>query len=304
LVLRCSLLFFVCARALAFEDASQFFVQMQPHAATFGASAEGVYFTGAPRFSSLQCASCHTDGPGQVRLKLGADDPSLFDQGYQPGQTYLFEVELSNETRGLDYGTIGCTEPPGRGDTYPYQQCNSNSFALEIDAFDGPLTNVFCAGSPIAGMCPAAGATDEVIVAPDGDAVFGQRQHAGQMVLRNDALSWHLWWTAPPAGSGALTVYVAAVDGNGGAGTPETDQDPFGDDTVQASFTLREAGQPAPAGTKAGCSISGSPDPGVLLLTIPILWRWRATGCARCWRLFRRRSGSRGRPFSRSRRCG
>jgi hypothetical protein len=276
--LRFSVLLLFAARAFAFEDATQFFAGV-PHAATYGASSEGVYFTGAPRFTSLQCAACHTDGPGQVRLKLGADDPSVFDAGWLPGVTYLFEVELSGETRGLEYASVGCTEPPGPRDTYPYQQCNSNSFALEIDASDGPLAGqgVFCAGPPVAGMCPAASATaDEVIVSPDSDAVFGLRQHAAsqpQVVLRNDPTSWHFWWTAPPAGTGTLTVYVAAVDGNGGDGTVTNDQDPFGDDTVQASFTLREAGAPPPRTTSAGCEIGTCPS-GVtpLLLTLGLCW--------------------------------
>src|SRR6202035_2581740 len=64
--------------AHAFADSSQFFVQKtNPHAATFGASAEGVYFTGAPRFASLNCQSCHAGGPGLVGLRLGASDPAL-----------------------------------------------------------------------------------------------------------------------------------------------------------------------------------------------------------------------------------
>jgi hypothetical protein len=281
--LRFSLLLLFAARAFAFEDATQFFASV-PHAATFGASSEGVYFTGAPRFSSLQCATCHTDGPGQVRLKLGADDPSLFDAGYVPGTTYLLEVEVLGETRGLDYSSVGCTEPPGPRDTFQYQQCNSNSFALEIDAFDGPLAGqgVFCSGAPVAGMCPAANAqSDEVVVAPDGDAVFAQRQHSATqsyLVLRNDPTSWHLWWTAPAAGTGALTVYLAAVDGNGGDGTATNDQDPFNDDTVQAQFTLQESGAPPPAGTSAGCDV-GAGGAGASALWLPLLW-----GFARCRR--------------------
>jgi len=293
---------FFATRAFAFEDATQFFTTIA-HSATFGASGEGVYFTGAPRFSSLQCATCHTDGPGQVRLRLGADDPSIFDAGYVAGTTYLLEVEISGETRGLEYASVGCTEPPGPRDTYPYQQCNSNSFALEIDAFDGPLAGmgVFCAGPPVAGMCPAAnGQNDEVIVAPDGDAVFARRQHSSaqpHVVLRNDPTSWHLWWTAPAAGTGAVTVYVAAVDGNGGDGTAKNDQDPYGDDTVQAQFTLREAGAAPPPGTSAGCDVSAG------AATTPALWLPLVFGFARRWRLFRRRNGSRGRPSWRSPRC-
>ncbi len=272
--------------ASAFEDPTQFFVQSTPHAASYGASSEGVYFTGSPRFVSLNCSSCHTDGPGVVRLKLGADHPELFTNGYIPGQTYLFEVELFAESKGLEYSTVGCTEPPGKDDKYTYVQCNSNSFALEVDLAGGPPlsgSNVFCAEAPLNGVCPAPNFTsDEVMVAPDGDAVFAQRQYSDaslQMVRRNDATDWHLWWTAPPAGAGALTIFVAAVDGNGGSGTVANDQDPYGDDTVQASFTIREGGAPAPPGTHAGCDVGATSsrmiDPSLLLVALLVLLRRR-----------------------------
>ena len=251
------LLLLLVAPASAFEEPTQFFAT-QPHAATLGASSEGVYFTGAPRFSSLNCSSCHTDGPGKVHLKLGADDPDLFTTGYVPGQTYLLEVELLDETRGLEYGGASCTEVPLKGDKYTYQQCNSNSFGLEIDSAGGaPLQGLFCAEPPQNGKCGTSDA-DEVLVAPDGDAVFGVRQHdqTGKIVLRNDPTSWHLWWTAPPIGTGPLTVYVAAVDGNGGSGSVDNDQDPYDDDTVQAAFTLEESGSAPPPGTSVGCDAS------------------------------------------------
>jgi hypothetical protein len=252
------------APAAAFEDATQFFVGAEPHAATYGASGEGVYFTGAPRFTSLNCSTCHIDGPGIIRLKLGADHPEIFSTGYVPNQTYLFEVELFAESKGLMYNSAGCTEPPTKDDHYSYVQCNSNGFALEVDLAGGPPLagpNVFCAQAPVNGVCPAPNpAADETIVGPDGDAVFAERQHPtanpGQ-VLRNDPTDWHLWWTAPPAGSGALTVFIAAVDGNGGSGTVDNDQDPYNDDTVQASFTVQEQGTPSTPATTAGCAVPG-----------------------------------------------
>jgi MYXO-CTERM domain-containing protein len=256
---------FASGSAAAFDDASQFFAQPStPHAATYGASAEGLYFTGAPRFLSMTCAECHTDGPQQVRLKLGADDPSLFTDGYQPGNTYELEVELLDEVEGLDYTGTTCTEPPGRNDKYTYVQCNNNSFALEVDAPSGPLggPGVFCPQAPLAGMCPRANPfSDEVVVAPDGDAVFGNRTHDPVMtkvVARNDPTTWHLWWTAPQSGTGPVTIYVAVVDGNGGSGTAESDQDPYGDDTVQASVFVRESGGQLPSGATAGCGVAPS----------------------------------------------
>jgi hypothetical protein len=123
--------------------------------------------------------------------------------------------------------------------------------------------NVFCAAAPQGGACPAPDpATDETLVAPDGDAVFANRAHSttagqSQVVVRNDPTRWHLWWTAPQAGSGPVTLYIAAVDGNGGSGAADNDQDPYGDDTVDAQIFIPEAGTAAPPGVSAGCALSG-----------------------------------------------
>jgi MYXO-CTERM domain-containing protein len=256
--------------AHAFADASQFFDQKTaPHAATFGASGEGLYFTGAPRFASLDCSSCHAGGPQKVGLLLNADDPTLFSTGYQPGKTYELQVELTNETEGLMYKTPTCTDPTAQGDNFTYVQCNNNGFALEIDAGGLPLAgpSVYCAKEPAAGMCPPADFTaDEALVAPDGDAVFDAKVYSAdpnmpKLVMRNGADAWRFWWTAPKAGTGPLTVYVAAVDGNGGAGTVANDQDPYDDDTVTASFFLQEAGVPVKNSASAGCSVGSSASP-------------------------------------------
>ena len=252
--------------AHAFADASQFFDQKAtPHAATFGASSEGLYFTGARRFASLDCSTCHGGGPQHVGLRLNADDPALFASGYQPGKTYELQVELTNESEGLQYKTPTCTDPPAPGDSFAYVQCNNNGFAVEIDSSGGPLggSNVYCAQQPKAGgACPMPDFTaDQALVAPDGDAVFDAKVYSAdpsmpKLVTRNGADAWRFWWTAPKAGTGALTVYIAAVDGNGGAGTIANDQDPYGDDTVAANFFLQEAGAAVTNSASAGCSVA------------------------------------------------
>jgi hypothetical protein len=249
----------------AFDNPSQFFVVPGvPHTASFGASAEGVYFTGAPRFAGQTCVNCHIGGPQLVGLKLGAD-ATLLSDGYQPGKTYELEVTLTNEHAGTSFSTSTCTEPPGPKTSYAYVPCNNNSFALEVDSGGAPLASAsqFCPTQPSGAGCAKANpATDEVAVSPDGDAVFGNRQHDPQkpyLVSRNDPTSWHLWWTAPSAGTGPVTLYVAAVDGNGGgSGDAANDQDPFGDDTVAASFFIAEAGMPTDLGAQVGCALGGS----------------------------------------------
>ncbi|MEO6954580.1 MAG: hypothetical protein ABI321_22470 [Polyangia bacterium] len=271
--------------ALAFLEPSQFFApKMVPHTATLGANAEGIYFTGAPRFSGIDCSSCHTDGPRKVTLDLGVDDVTLFSTGYVPGQTYELSVTLGNETEGLEYSTPTCTDVPPSDSGVTYQQCNNNNFALEIDTATGPVTGTsFCAAPPSQGSCPAKSSSgDEVVVAPDGDAVFANDAHSMSMPyqrLANDATSWHLWWSAPAAGSGPVTIYVAAVDGNGGSGTVTSDQDPYGDDTVRGVFHVREAGGTATLDASAGCSaVPGASGAGQALVVLMALAWLRSTG--------------------------
>jgi hypothetical protein len=259
------------APAHAFQEASQFFGGV-PGSATFGASGEGVYFTGAPRFASQTCASCHTDGPQAVGLRLNSDKTDLFAVGYTPGAVYQLQVEIVDEKQGTQYGGATCTEPPGKKDTYPYAQCNNNGFALEIDdVADRPLTGGFCTQAPGGKSCPMADPTsDQTVIAPDGDTVFANRLHQTDMpkvVRRNGATSWSFWWIAPAAGTGPVTVRVSAVDGNGGTGSATNDQDPFGDDTVSAQFFIPEEGAPTVIDSAAGCSLGGAPAPWSLVIT-------------------------------------
>ena len=125
-------------------------------------------------------------------------------------------------------------------------------------------------------MCaPPDYTRDETIVAPDGDTVFGEKVYADptnpKVVTHNDMVSWRFYWTAPKAGTGPLTVYVAAVDGNGGAGTAVNDQDPYDDDTVSANFFLREAGVPVHNDASAACSVAPSADVSPALLVLVAL---------------------------------
>lgn len=256
------LLLLVARNAAAFDDPGQFLASKTlQHSATLSASAEGLYFTGAPRFAGLDCSSCHTGGPNKIDISVNTDQLDLFASGYQAGRTYQLQVQLKNEQMGVEHNTkVGtCTEPPAPRDMFSYQQCNNNNFALEIDSVAGPLTG-FCARQPSGGSCPAADPfNDEVFVAPDGDAVFANRIHDPMMpktVRNNGETAWHLWWTAPAAGTGPVTLYVALVDGNGGAGTAADDQDPLGDDTVTAIITIPEAGAPVSISPKAGCGLA------------------------------------------------
>jgi len=272
--LRVIALAFVCASsglAHAFVDAAQFFDPADsPHGASLGALGEGVYFTGAPRYSGLDCSTCHTDGPQQISVRIGADPPGLFSEGYEAGTTYELLVEIIGEGKGLDHKGATCTEPPGKSDTYAYQPCNNNNFALELDDINGPLaspsllsgTSLFCPVRPTNGICPTSDPiSDETVVAPGGDAIFGNRMRViatPKTFSQNDPTRWRFYFTAPIAGTGPLTLYLGAVDGNGGDGSATNDQDPYGDDTVRATVPMKEANALAAVAAVAGCAYAGS----------------------------------------------
>jgi hypothetical protein len=269
----------VASPARAFDDPSQFSGNF-PGSATLGASAEGVYFTGAARFASQTCASCHTGGPGKVGLRLNTSDSDLFAVGYQASTVYKLQVELTNEQEGLAFSTSTCTDPPGPKDTYAYLQCNNNNFALEVDdANEVALRGRFCASQPsVSGgvvSCPNADPFGDVTqVATDGTAIFGNRTYDPndtKTVTRNGATTWEFFWVSPPAGSGPVTFHIGAVDGNGGTGIAANDQDPYGDDTVSAQFFVQEANAPVPTGSNAGCAVAAPRAAGPITLLALLL---------------------------------
>jgi hypothetical protein len=254
--------------ASAFNSASQFFdTPGSPHAASYSASAEGIYFTGAPRYAGQTCAACHINGPGQLGVHIGADPPSLFTDGYQPGSLYELQVDLDQESAGLQYSGATCTEPLGPKDTYAYHQCNNNNFVLEMDSVSGPLIGGFCALAPVNGACPTSDVSGaDVVVAPGQDAVFGNQVHStapGMQKVRTDngRTRWRFWWRAPGPGAGPITLFVGAVDGNGGGGISTDDEGPYDDDTVSAQVTLQEWNGSDITQVSAGCASAGRAAP-------------------------------------------
>ena len=209
----------------------------------------GVAFDGAPRFAGHTCAVCHVDAPGQVGLRLEADPPEIFTDGYQPNKTYKLRVVLQNQWAAAEYASAGDDCGPFAPDTY--FPCDNNGFAMEIDDSIGRPLGKFAPllGNGSCGTGTPPGDAD-VYVLKDGSAVVASGVHHGQVV-------WTLCWTAPAAGFGALTAYLAGVDGGGGDGTPDFPQDPYGDDVVAGSVPLLELGAPPPATQTGGCSATG-----------------------------------------------
>ncbi len=196
--------------------------------------AGGIAFDGSPRWSGHTCAVCHTGGPRTVGLRLEADRPELFTDGWKPGQQYHLRVVLTGEHAGVDLAAAG--DNCGFSVT-PYRACDENGFALELGDANGGSKGTFV--PVVAGACANTGTVPpdvDVRVLKDGTAVTHNGAH---MALT----SWDVCWTAPAAGAGTLTAYVATVDGNGGTGTMEFPTDIAGDDVAAGAVPIAELGK-------------------------------------------------------------
>jgi hypothetical protein len=203
----------------------------------------GHAFTGATRQARHDCAVCHTDPARTLRFTVEASPVSLFD-GYQPGATYEMRVKLRGEHAAVDSLALGDACVPTVA-----KRCDDNGFALEIDDVAGAPRGSFAplgADGRCGGAAPAVDAETYVLAA--GDAVVHSGYHHGL-----DA--WGFCWTAPPAGSGPLTLFAAVVDGNGGSGTADNPSDTTGDDVASGSVPLAERGGVVPEAQSGGCRI-------------------------------------------------
>jgi len=177
----------------------------------------GIFYAGAPLERGWDCTMCHLQPPGKVKVRLDVNPPSLFQNfTYTPGNVYSFTATMVDEH-------LGKNSPLS----------NYNSVVVEVVDGKG-----FQAGS-MGGFA----AEDLYSGYPATIATTGTKPNVTQ---------WTFNWTAPPLGSGPVTMYVAGVDGNGAnAGAGKTLTDPLHDDVFVASvaFTESPTGRRNPSGT-------------------------------------------------------
>jgi hypothetical protein len=166
----------------------------------------GIFYAGAPLDHGWDCSACHQKAAGKIKVRLDVMPSSLLDGlQYTPGQVFTFTATLEGEHLGLSSPLA-----------------NYNSLVVSIVDAKG-----FSTGS-IGGFA----AEDFYSGFPSTIA------SAGQQVGRT---SWTFQWTAGQVGSGPVTLYVAAVDGNGAdSGPSATLTDPFDDDVFVAAWNLKE----------------------------------------------------------------
>lgn len=180
--------------------------------------------TGAPGERTCSTNGCHlgaigvNQGPGSVSLRLGS---GLTE--YEPGQTYAITVEL--------------TEPE-----------RSSRMGFQLTALNSSNAR--------AGTLASAGSDVSITT---GTVSGGQRQYARQTSQGNRPTSgttrvWTVNWTAPAAGTGEVTLYVAGLGANGN-GNPDSQ-----DRTYTA--TLRVAEKTAEQPTLTTNNVGGAFCPG------------------------------------------
>jgi uncharacterized protein (TIGR03382 family) len=236
-------LLIVARTAAAFPTGNQFDQDAMAHD-----GGGGIAFDGSPRFSAHTCAVCHTDPPGKIAVRLEADHPEMFTDGWKPGMQYHLRVVLLNEWAAADQQAQG--DNCGFN-ANPYTPCDQNGFALEFADLNGATKGTFV---PFAsGACINTGTAPpdvDVRVLTDGTAVTHNGAHHGQV-------QWDLCWTAPGAMTGVLTAYIAVVDGNGGDGTMSFPANTTGDDVVAGAVPIGELNGDSPPTQNGGCNAAG-----------------------------------------------
>jgi uncharacterized protein (TIGR03382 family) len=225
--------------------------------------AGGIAFDGAPRFAGHTCAVCHTDTPGLIGVRLEADHPELFTDGWKANMQYHMRVVLVDEWAGVQYKSLG--DNCGFN-AATYVPCDQNGFALEFDDANGKPLGKFV--PVVASACATSGTIPpdtDIVVMKDGTAAVHNGAH-------NALTTWDLCWTAPAAGAGTITAYVAAVDGNGGDGTMAFPNDTTGDDVFAGAVPIPESGG-APVDQSGGCSTGDGAGPLVAIALVVILAR-------------------------------
>lgn len=185
-------------------------------AGTNRAGGGGIYGTGGRTDFGVRCSHCHTeDTAGSVGATISATpafvDLGGGDRGYVPGQRYAVTVTMTGEHARV---------MPSAMDV--------NAIALTIENASGSVAGRFIADAgQDSASCPSANPYPTAATRPAGRTTFMYGDCHGVLSLAHPRLTaWHFDWVAPAAGSGELTVFLGAVDGDTG-GESSLDDDSF-----------------------------------------------------------------------------
>jgi len=207
--------FGVAPSAKAWDGPQQWFES----AAAKNPGGGGIIGTGGAQDRNIMCAHCHTEATNQIDLKFDFS-PALEMVGgqpvYAPGQTYQVAVNLMGE----HLGTSGCGQ----------YLSHTNNFAATVENASGKVAGTLTsdAGQSSA-SCPQTMPDPKL-----GTTLLYGDCHAIVSSGAQNVTSWAFSWTAPVQGSGAVTLYYGAVDGN-------CDMMSMGDDVKMGNMKIGEA---------------------------------------------------------------
>lgn len=225
-----SMTFFLASTALAFPFGYSW---MQPADSNNPPGADnaqgragggGIFFTGGKQDFGLACSNCHIakdDNGNDVTTEgviVGSLTPAFAGNKYAPNQTYALTMTL-----------VGEHHLPAPGEP------TLNGFTLTVEDASGKLAGVLASDIPNIDSTPAHCPQNYPAMNPTNGTtyVYGSC-HAINYIPKNDSTVWHFSWTAPPAGTGTVTVYFSVVDGN------HTDKSALGDDAYDGKIILQE----------------------------------------------------------------
>lgn len=197
-----------------------------------------VFGTGSRHDRGVTCGMCHTNEKGQQLGNLAmtftptpAWESVPEGNGYKPGQVYQIAVSMSSSV-----ALFGTGKAP-----------DHNDFAVTIEDQNGVLAGVLASDSCPGGQNCVSTANCAPTFTPLAQLPPGSTTHiygpacttVVSIPRQNPALtSWKITWTAPAAGTGPVTLFYGAVDGDA-AGTPIRS---VGDDVAIGTIKLGEGG--------------------------------------------------------------
>ncbi|MFK7986505.1 MAG: hypothetical protein AB8I08_10765 [Sandaracinaceae bacterium] len=205
-------------------------------AESMGGGGGGRFFSGSPR-DGFTCAVCHTSNVEVGTPVFSEETLELFEMGYVPGQTYDIILEL--DTVGDAHaGVIEVTDREG----------NPVGTLAVPEARDNELDECLIDG----------------VVEP---AVHIQGEEQGRQVAVSDSCGEgrvYVQWTAPAMPTSGLSLYAAAVIGDGDTlprpdPNPDPGVEPGEGDLVQVGVLQLPVAGDAPDAVRVGnaCAVSG-----------------------------------------------
>lgn len=163
----------------------------------------GLYGTGSAQDWGLTCANCHVKAQGKIDATITPNPAWQMLAGqpaYKPGQKYAITVQLVGEHRGLN-------------------QMNNNLNGMAMTFEDAGGKAIGFLASDVSGndqsTCPATAPAANP-AAPATTYLYGPSKNCKTVIFNPlpNLTSWTFSWTAPAAGSGAVTGFYGVVDGD------------------------------------------------------------------------------------------